>query len=174
MPQMNSRPSQALWLQVRADYEQGHGSCRELALCHGLHPEAVSSRCKREHWRKGLAEAGRKLAEKIDQNLTERAGTFADRAFSFRERVADESERWLDSIHTAGRSVSPGDVDGLCKLISAWRVPAEVGAKAYQLDKGGDIRPTGHLIEVSSQVIDQEEGTAPLLPGVPAQGQAEG
>lgn len=160
----NRRPRTptTVWRRVREEYQQGLGSCAELAKRHGLTAGAVSSRCKREKWRMAVTQLDRKLDEKLDQLTTAKAETLAERAVRLRERMLNESEGWLDQIQRAKALVVANDTQALKELISAWQIPVAVNAKLLRLDETPaerplvDIRLIGELRKISGRqpVID--------------------
>lgn len=129
------RTPTSVWLRVREEYQQGLGSCAELAKRHGLGAGAVSSRCKREQWRRAVTQLDQKLTQRLDQLTTAKAETLAARAARFRERALTESEGWLDRIQQAKALVAANDTQGLKELISAWQIPVQMGAKLLRLDE---------------------------------------
>ena len=135
------RTPTSVWLRVREEYQQGLGSCAELARRQGLGAGAVSSRCKREKWRLAVTQLGQKLDQRLDQLTTAKAETLAERAARFRDRTLTESENWLDHIQRAKALVAENDTQGLKELISAWQIPVQVGAKLLHLDETPVERP---------------------------------
>lgn len=129
------RTPTSVWLRVREEYQQGLGSCAELARCHSLSAGAVSSRCKREKWRRAVTQLDQKLTQRLDQLTTDKAETLAERAARFRDRALTESEGWLDQIQSAKKLVAANDTQGLKELISAWQIPVQVGAKLLRLEE---------------------------------------
>lgn len=129
------RTPTSVWLRVREEYQQGLGSCAELAKRHGLSAGAVSSRCKREKWRMAVAQLDQKLDQRLDQLTTAKAETLAERAARFRDRALAESESWLDHIQRAKALVAANDTQALKELISAWQVPVQMGAKLLRLEE---------------------------------------
>lgn len=105
--QMTRLPT-AKWLEIRGEYEQGLGSCRELGEKHGINPETVSNHCKNEGWRKKKAELVRKATEKtvnsMSQRLMKHMSSVADygqellQEFKkdFRNRKKKKMEGWED------------------------------------------------------------------------------
>lgn len=120
---------------MREEYQQGLGSCAELARRHGLGAGSVSSRCKREKWRLAVTQLDQKLDLRLEQLTTAKAETLAERAARFRDRTLTESENWLDHIQRAKALVAENDTQGLKELISAWQIPVQVGAKLLHLDE---------------------------------------
>lgn len=135
------RTPTSVWLRVREEYQQGQGSCAELARRHGLGAGAVSSRCKREKWRMAVTQLDQKLDQRLDQLTTAKAETLTERAARFRDRALTESEGWLDQIQSAKKLVAANDTQGLKELISAWQIPVQVGAKLLRLDETPVERP---------------------------------
>lgn len=135
------RTPTAVWLRVREEYQQGLGSCAELARRHGLGAGAVSSRCKREKWRMAVTRLDQKLDQRLDQLTTAKAETLAERAARFRDRTLTESEGWLDQIQSAKALLAENDTQGLKELISAWQIPVQIGAKLLHLDEAPVERP---------------------------------
>ena len=128
------RHSKAMWLKVKAAYQRGEGSCAELAERFGLKPNSVTTRCRRERWRREMGALERRVNEEVAIELKRRALTIAERAESFNERLLDEAEGWLDQIQEAKRLVDLGDVGALKDLVNAWRVPVQEARRAYGLD----------------------------------------
>ncbi len=140
-PSRKQRTPTSVWLRVREEYQQGLGSCAELAKRHGLGAGAVSSRCKREKWRLAVTQLDQKLDQRLDQLTTAKAETLAERATRLRERMLDESEGWLDQIQRAKKLVAANDTQALKELISAWQVPVQVSTKLLRMDETPAERP---------------------------------
>lgn len=140
-PTRVTRTPTSVWLRVREEYQQGQGSCAELAKRHGLTAGAVSSRCKREKWRMAVTKLDQRLDEQLDQLTKAKAETLAERAVRLRERMLDESEGWLDQIQRAKALVAANDTQGLKELINAWHVPVQVSTKLLRLDETPAERP---------------------------------
>lgn len=139
------RTPTSVWLRVREEYQQGLGSCAELAKRHGLGAGAVSSRCKREKWRMAVTLLDQKLDQRLDQLTTAKAETLAERAVRFRDRTLRESEGWLDQIQSAKALLAENDTQGLKELVGAWQIPVQVGAKLLHLDETPVERPRIHI-----------------------------
>lgn len=135
------RTPTSVWLRVREEYQQGMGSCAELAKRHGLSAGAVSSRCKREQWRTAVTQLDQKLTHRLDELTTAKAESLADRAARFRDRALAESEGWLDQIQHAKALLAANDTQGLKELVSAWQVPVQMGAKLLRLEESAVERP---------------------------------
>lgn len=132
----------ALWQLIRQEYQEADLSCRELAEKHGLNPETVSTRCKREGWRRQEAENARLLAAKTEQAIDQKAEDIADRTVAFQNRVRDEAELWLDRIQAAFKNETAYDaIEALQRLLPQWKVAVEHGRKAYGLDREPAIQP---------------------------------
>jgi hypothetical protein len=144
-PSRKQRTPTSVWLRVREEYQQGMGSCAELARRHSLSAGAVSSRCKREKWRMAVTQLDQKLDQRLHQLTTAKAETLAERAARFRERALTESEGWLDQIQRAKSLVAENDTQGLKELISAWQIPVQLGAKLLRLDDAPVERPRIHI-----------------------------
>ncbi len=157
------RTPATVWLRVRKEYQQGLGSCAELARRHGLSAGAVSSRCKRQRWRLAVAKLDQKLDEQLDQLTKAKAETLTERAARMRERMLDESESWLDKIQQAKALVAVDDTEALKQLIAAWQIPVAVGTKLLRLDETPVERPLvviglmDELREANSRTPAQEE-----------------
>ena len=159
------RTPTTVWLRVREEYQQGMGSCAELARRHGLSAGAVSSRCKREKWRLAVTQLDQKLDQRLDQLTTAKAETLAERAARFRDRTLKESEGWLDQIQSAKALLAANDTQGLKELISAWQIPVQVGAKLLHLDETPVERPR-ILIGIVGDLREAMRQTAIELPPV--------
>lgn len=163
------RTPTAVWLRVREEYQQGLGSCAELAQRHGLSAGAVSSRCKREQWRRAVTQLDQKLTHRLDQLTTDKAETLAARAAQFRDRALAESEGWLDQIQRAKSLLAANDIQGLKELVSAWQVPVQMGAKLLRLDESPVERPRiviGLVTELRAS-IGTEPQPVPVVELVP-------
>ena len=123
------------WDKLRKQYQLGKGNCRQLAEKHGLNPQAVSTRCKREGWRVNTSKMTDRINQTVDRAINQKANDLADRAAGFVERSLAESEEWLDSVQKAKALVNAGDIDSLFKLVRAWRIPIGEGRKALGLDQ---------------------------------------
>lgn len=169
-PRRKPRTPTSVWLRVREEYQQGLGSCAELAKRHGLSAGAVSSRCKREKWRQAVAQLDQKLDQRLDQLTTARAETLAERAARFRDRALAESEGWLDQIQRAKSLVAANDTQGLKELISAWQVPVQMGAKLLRLEESPVERPRiviGVVTELRAS-IGREPDPVPVVELAPS------
>lgn len=129
------------WLELKAAYQRGEGSCAELAKAYGVKPGSVSSRCRREGWRVEMMELDAQVGRLVEQDLTQRAQTIAQRRQNFLERTLVESEDWLDQISKAKALVDVDDIDSLRKLVSTWQIPVEYGRKAFGLNEAENNRP---------------------------------
>ena len=154
MPQRPRRwVSEETWREIRLVYMEGRHSCRELAEQFGLHSDAVYSRCKRENWRGRKTDLEDKFDRKVEQALTRRAESMADRAERFVKRSIDEADGWLDQIQMAKKLLEQGDVDKLHKLIAAWRMPIAEGRRAYGLDN--QANNSGGVVELNVALMSQ-------------------
>ena len=147
----------AKWLKVKAAYQRGEGSCAELARRFGLKLNSVSTRCRREGWRRELELLEQRMNKKVEESLTARALSLADRAESFTRRTVDEAEGWMDAIQEAKRLADAGDVQALKDLVNAWRIPVQEARRAYGLDRA-DSSPQVQVqvLQSSVQVIGGE------------------
>lgn len=89
-----SRVSKEVWDSVRAAYQKGEGSCRELAEKFGLTAFQVSNKCKREKW----AVSKSRIEQVFDQTLTKEVtktveSTVQALAASQRKHIADTLKR---------------------------------------------------------------------------------
>ena len=144
--------SEETWREMRSVYMEGRHSCRELAEQFGVHPDAVGSRCKRENWRGRKADLEVKFDQKMEQALTQRAESMAERAERFVKRSMDEADGWLDQIQMAKKLLDQGDVDKLHKLIAAWRLPIAEARRAYGLHQDRD---TGGVVQLNVAMMSQ-------------------
>ena len=126
---------------------EGRHSCRELAEQFCVHPHAVGSRCRRENWRGRKTDLEAQFDQKVEQALTQRAESVAERAERFVKRSINEVDGWLDQIQMAKKLLDQGDVDKLHKLIAAWRMPIAEGRRAYGLNNQGNN--SGGVVELN-------------------------
>ncbi len=63
---MDDKPQ---WYLIKTAYQNGEGSCRELAERFYVSRYAVEARCKREGWRRQKSEIAQKVTEKVVEDL---------------------------------------------------------------------------------------------------------
>lgn len=100
-----SRVLQSLWDEIKEAYQRGEGSCRVLADRFEVSEQAVENRCKREGWRKEMAEVTRMVTEKVVHDLSQevknrlrRCVTGFDRDFDRIEGCYDQMDDIVDPV----------------------------------------------------------------------------
>ena len=121
--------------QVREDYLQGKGTCRELAEKHGLPHTTVENWCRRERWRSKLTEIDRRLTAETEHSLVKHADNLVARRAEFLERSLAEAEALLDRIQEERGRLAPGDLDALRKLVQCWKPVIEMQRRSLGLDE---------------------------------------
>lgn len=166
---MRTKLDEPTWRKIREKYETTKISCRVLAGEFGISQHTVSTRCKRERWRKTSKFIEQRLSRVLEQKLEVRANSLADRAEKLVARTLDEAEDWLDRIQTAKKLLAEGDGEGLKELLNAWEVPIRNARKALRLDDVQESKPSGLVsivvntqhLQPSEPIIDIMETSAP-------------
>lgn len=66
------------WAKIKAAYQKGEGSCREIAEKWGINRHTVEARCKREGWNREKSEIAQKVTEKVVEVLADRATAWVE------------------------------------------------------------------------------------------------
>lgn len=135
--------SEQIWQKIRDEYESTKTSCRRLAERFGLKPNTVSTRCRREKWRKSGKFLDQRMSAKIEEKLEARAESLAKHAENFVTRTIREGEKWLDKIEAAEALRQAGDTERLKELLNCWTLAIQSTRKAFRLDE--DISVTPHV-----------------------------
>jgi len=113
-------PSQATvkkrpnWLKVKALYQRGEGSCRELAQRFGISESSVENKCFREKWRVEKKELEEKVKEKVEAVLVDEATAWVrdtiKRGWQARKEI-DEAK-----AQAASPAIDPAMQDALSRV----------------------------------------------------------
>lgn len=101
------------WLKIKAAYQRGEGSCRELAERFGISQNSVEHRCKRGKWRAEKAEIGQKVVAKVVDTLAMDATRFVQetimRGLQYRKEID------LSKEQAAAPAIDPMMLDSLSR-----------------------------------------------------------
>lgn len=120
---------------VRQEYLEGKGSCRELAQKYGVSPAAVENWCRREGWRKRVKEIDRRLTVQTERSLANHADALVAQRAAFMNRTVGEGNAWLDEIDAERESRKRGDVETLRKVVTCWDTVTTMQRKSLRLDQ---------------------------------------
>ena len=126
---MTRRPK-ADWSAIKAAYQAGEGSCRELAERFGASPSSVQKRCVREGWRVQKSEVVQKVNEEVQKLVQKKAVQIA-------EEVIDVAEKW--KTDTVSR---------------CWMFRRKVDETLGQLEPAADPNALDALARVESRMND--------------------
>lgn len=107
------RVSKEVWNSVRAAYQKGEGSCRELAEQFGLTLDQVRNKCRRAKWSCNKSELQEKLDAKVTQKVTQEAEKLvhslaAQQARQTRRQI-ERAERYLADIDKTREQLTIGN-----------------------------------------------------------------
>jgi transposase-like protein len=172
---MNRTPQP--WPAIKAAYQSGEGSIRELALRFGVSENTAEKRCIRERWRNQMRSLCGTVAEAAERTAVEQGAKLGMDAAALVATTVKQTAGFLGQIDVlAEQGRGSPDADQLGKVVSAWRDVVAVGRTAFRLDETTvssiKIGTINAAIVLNAQRDDlaiaqaQQSGSAPAIDAV--------
>jgi hypothetical protein len=156
-----ARINNAEWLKLKAAYQRGEGSCRELAEKWGVNNHTVEARCKREGWNRDKQEIARKVTEKVVDEMADAASLWVKSTIARANRARKIVDTSLSQFATDPNTNEPVvDMLNINTMLTAEAKADDIARRSFGLADS----PQKHEVQgnIVIKVIDpyvEGEGT---------------
>lgn len=151
----NKRPN---WSKIKAAYQRGEGSCRELAIDFGVNQDTLSNRCKREKWRSEITELKQKVAEKVVENLVDRATQWVEDTITRGQRARTIIDATIEQYATDDKGRPVIEMPDVSTMLHAEQKADDLTRRALGLKDEVEVNHKGSVgMVLSKEVLEELE-----------------
>jgi hypothetical protein len=152
------------WRKIKAAYQKGEGSCRELSERFGVNFDALRSKCFRDKWKIEKQQIEAKVVQRVEDALTLGALAWVNQTIVRAEKYRAILDATQDQCGTDQKGRPLIDPEELDKMSRTEQRVDDIARRAFGLPdtpQKVDLKQSIEIIEIVNPYSKPDEPTAP-------------